>query len=171
MKRLLSVIALGAALGLSTMGFKNSDVSMECEATQDLSVVALVEDFDEGLGEIKGRIVNQSTENDYDEVMVRVEFHGADLASDDDLSDTDIDVERDIDVDVDGDDLDVDMESRPEVDADVDDTTLEMKSHSLGSQVYTVSEDVEAGEVEEFALRLTPPAGTVKVTTSVVCAD
>ena len=181
MRRILSVIALGAALGLSTMGFKTVDnVETSCEASNDLSVVAALDNMDVGMGEVTGTIVNSSDDNDYDEVMVRVEFHGAALESTDDIEDTDIDVERDLDVegdvDVDLDDADIDVDA----DADINTTTetelegessLSLSTRSLGSKVFTVNEDVEAGESEQFELDITPPAGTTSITTTVICAD
>lgn len=171
MRRILSVIALSVALGLSTMGFKNPGNDTSCEASTDLSVAAELDNLEAGMGEVNGKIINSSSDNDYDEVLVKVEFFGADLTTDDGASDIDIDRERDIDVDVDEGDVDVDYESTPEIDADLDDTSLELRSNSLGSKVVTVNEDVAAGEVEEFALDITPPAGTTRITTTVICAD
>lgn len=187
MKRVFSVVALSVALGLSTMGFRsagNNEVAADCEATNDLTVTADLENMSDGSGEIKGMIVNQSSDNEYDDVLVRVDFYGADLTSPDDMEEMDTDIEtdtdRDLDVDVDEGDLDVDYQSEAEMETD-NDMTMEMETErddaslgtdrALGSRVITIDEDVEAGEVEEFALDVTPPAGTTRVVTSIVCAD
>jgi hypothetical protein len=199
MKRLFTVIALSAALGLSTTAFtpSNNDngntANTECEASADLSVTASLDEAEVGEGELIGKIVNSSGDNDYDEIMVRVEFIGdnGDLdmyreGSDADIDreiegDTDIDVDADVDTDVDDVDvdLDADIDRTTELETDVDtDSGLNTTSSSsassgnvLHSQVFTINEDVEAGEVEDFKVNITPPAGTKMVRTTVVCAD
>lgn len=189
MRRLFAVIALGAALGLSTTAFtpsNNSNVAdTDCDASADLSVTALLEEAETGDGELVGRIFNSSDDNDYDEVMVRVEFLG-ESTTDTDLyreSETEIETETDtdisdIDIDADVDDADIDVDTdvtrETEVETDIDtdsDLSPAPTDNVLHSQVFTINEDVEAGETEEFELNITPPAGTKMVRTTVVCAD
>jgi hypothetical protein len=180
MKRILTVIALSAALGLSTMGFRSAGAETDCDATSDLSVTADLNTEEVGMGEVKGSVVNHS-DRDYDEVLVLVEFHGPAATSDTDL---DIDIDRERQLDIDG-DLDVeDGDIDADIDADIETNGVEVtvegedsssgssvSSSSLGTQVFTLTEDLEAGEAEEFELDITPPAGTTSITTRVVCAD
>lgn len=198
MKRILTVVALSAALGLSTMGFKTSEaITSECEASTDLSVATSVDlDKEAGDGELTGKIVNSSDNNDYDEIMVRLDFYGADGAlmgtDETEIGDTDIKTDlnnsatmqndTDLDVDVDADledgelDADIDSEAAAETDLNDSGSLSEGSNHSatsapLHSQVVTINEDVEAGEVEEFEIDVTPPAGATRVVATVVCAD
>lgn len=198
MKKILSVVALSVALGLSGMGFKTSEaVTSECEASTDLSVATVLDNELED-GDLKGKIVNSSGNNDYDEIMVRLDFYGADgaiMGTDEaEIGNTDIKTDldnsatmqrdTDIDVDVDADledgelDADVDTEAEAETDLNHDSgslgensSSLTAKSAPLHSQVITINEDVEAGEVEEFEIDVTPPAGATRVVATVVCAD
>ena len=190
------MIALSAALGLSGMGFKTGEAvtASECEATTDLSVAANLDADELGAGDLKGKIVNSSDDNDYDEVMIRLDFYGSDGSQ---IGTDEIDVdesatmqrENDLDVDVDIDDGDIDADADLETESDLDATVetddglmgsddmndsrsaLSTDGTVLHSQVVTISEDVQAGEVEEFEVDVTPPAGTTRVVASVVCAD
>lgn len=215
MKRFFSVVALSVALGLSTMGFRNADnkVTDDCEEARDLTVTATLEELAGESGELKGMIVNKSSDNDYDDVVVRVDFYGDaataedemesfddmeaddmkvddmevdemdtpdDVDSPETMDDSGIDTDRDVDLNVSDDEVEMEYETEAELKDKSnkesgmeagDNTSLELDENSLGSRVITIDEDVEAGEVEEFALDIAPPAGTTRIVTSVVCAD
>lgn len=188
MKRIFAVIALGVALGLSTTSFTPAAAGDDdCETTKDLSVTGVADYNDVGSSELTGKIINQSRSRGYDDVMVRVDFINDNLSNDllapgsDDQYDRDMDdmnndnvvistddkdnvviQSEDHDLTIEGDDIDIDSNSG----------SLNRGSDVIGSQVFTIKEDVEPGEVESFHLKnVAVPAGTTRIAYSVVCAD
>jgi hypothetical protein len=199
MKRIFSVIALGVALSLSTTSFKAASTDDDdCEVTKDLSVTAALDREEIGDGELDGKIVNASRSRDYDGVMIRVDFLGDNVgtlsSSDRDMDDDDLDQDN---VTIGSNDNDVTISTDDDLTIQSDDNNVTIQSDDdhlaiesgdvntgnngssstvngsrvLGSQVFTIHEDVEAGETESFHLNVVPPAGTTHVAYSLVCAN
>jgi uncharacterized membrane protein len=115
MKRLWTMIALGAALGLSvtfTSVSANAGGKIANDnAAYDLTVQAEFDHDELGDSELKGTLFNTSVVNAYDDVVLNVDFF--------------------------------------------DDQNV-----LIDTQYFTLDEDLEAGEDEDFRVRIQAPEGT-----------
>lgn len=76
MTGLFKTIALGVALGLSTLSFGSwTNPDRDCDPTADVKIVNATYDLDDdGESEISGRISNISDDDEYSSVQLRLNF-------------------------------------------------------------------------------------------------
>ena len=76
MKRIWSVIALGAALGLSVFTSANANGGKVAnDAIYDITVAAEFDNGGAGASELKGTLFNTSDDNSYQDVVLNVDFY------------------------------------------------------------------------------------------------
>lgn len=80
MKKIVAMIVLGAALGLSNSGYSNTKNDVDCNVGRDITVKADYKNENDGKASLEGVFYNNSLD-DYEDILLQVNFVGDDNKS------------------------------------------------------------------------------------------